>query len=639
MRSVRLAFLLAAALFGFLSQREIRPADPKEINTTSSGAFKFVVVGDTQSANGVDAYNLNVLPQLVADMNAQQPDFGIFCGDLVAGTSTVGGTTAQWEQWKQATAGFVGTRYAVPGNHDFYGGNGTMSAWQATFPWLPTHNSPSGEEGLSYYFDVGNSRFISVLTDSINGQVPVTQQAWLDGVLANSAQMEHVFVFSHHPVSFSQAEVLGGTGGSFWQSLVQNDVDAYFSGHWHRYQPSQLGAGGNTWEVIIGTGGGWQGFDPIRPYQQIHGFLLVEVSGLEAVATFYGDADQDGSYDDPLDSFVIRSSTPAPRGLVAYYNFEDGTARDWAPLPMGRGIHGELKGGTTIVGNTPTGHSLSLNGNSDYVEAGSIADYVLSINGDLTLALHAKFDSLDSGMWSNTFLTYATNDYYTEDEETNYSYWLSLQNDKDLVSFWEHDDGVNVTLTSTQPAPVNNNEWHHYALVREAQTQQVLFYVDGQQLGNAVSYSRNPTGGGRGMLYIGSDVLGATPMDGMIDEVRIYNRALSASEILELATQPNLSVANLTAGSTATLSIHQATPLSPVVFAYSLSGGGPVNTPVGTVLLTPPIYPIPGIQTDGLGFANSTGSVPASLTGAPIWLQCLDQGSGTLSNGWMDRIR
>ena len=31
-----------------------------------------------------------------------------------------------------------------------------------------------------------------------------------------------------------------------------HDVTALFTGHWHRYQPSRLGAGGDSWE----TGGG-----------------------------------------------------------------------------------------------------------------------------------------------------------------------------------------------------------------------------------------------------------------------------------------------------------------------------------------------------------------------------------------------
>jgi len=502
--------------------------------------LRFVVVGDTQSASG-GAINGPVVAQLIQDMNALNPDFAFFCGDLVSGASTVSATSAQWQTWLNATSSFTGTRYAVPGNHDFYGGAGSFAAWRATFPWLPQANSPAGEEGLTYYFDVGNSRFISILTDhETQGAVPPTQQAWLDSVLASSTGMEHVFVFSHHPLSFSSVEVLGTTSGPFWQSLVQNDVDAYFAGHWHRYQPSQLGNGGDTWEVILGTGGGWQGFQPIRPYQQVHGFVLVEVDGTEATGTFYADADGDGAYDDPVDEFIIATASPAPPGIVAKYDFEDGTARDTAPPPLGKGIDGQLQGGATIAAGAPSGSALELDGVNDHVEAGAIGDYILSLNKDLTLALRARHDGLVAGQWSNTLVTYATSDYYSEDEETNYSYWLSVQSNGTLVSFWEHDNGANVTLTSTTPAALTQGQWHHFALVRDASAELVRFYVDGQQVGGPVAYSEAATGGGRGMLYIGSDVVGATPFHGAIDEVRIYNKALTPAEVQQLADGPSV---------------------------------------------------------------------------------------------------
>ncbi len=636
MKRTRLLLLPAAFLALLLFGLWPRAAAGGE----GGGSFRFVVVGDTQSATGAGSFNPSVVPQLIQDMNALNPDFALFCGDLVAGAGSVAGTVAQWEQWKTATAPFTGQRYVVPGNHDFFGGAGSFAAWKTTFPWLPTATSPPGEEGLTYWFDHGNSRFVSILTDHETlGAVPPTQQAWLDGVLAASGDKEHVFVFSHHPVSFSQAEVLGTTSGAFWQSLVQNDVDAYFSGHWHRYQPSQLGKGGDTWEVICGTGGGCLCFSPIRPYQQVHGFLLVEVDGGEAVATFYADDDGDGSYDDPVDSFVMKSSTPPLAGLVAEYSFDDGTPADWAPAPLGKGIDGQLFGGAQLAAGNPTGTALELNGTGAYVEAGAIGDYNLSINGDLTLSLEARFDSLAPGVWSNTLLTYATNDFYTEDEETNYSYWLNLRDDGTLVSFWEHDDGVNVTLTSTQPAPVAVGAWHHYALVRDAAASTVTFYVDGAQLGASVPYLRNPTGGGRGMLYVGADTLGVTPFDGRIDEVRVYNEALDAASIAALASAPLLTVADFTAGATAVLATKHATPGASVLVYASFTGGGPLPTAFGDVLLSPPFVPVATLTADSLGFASTAAPVPPGTAGIAVWLQALDAGALALSNGVAETIR
>jgi hypothetical protein len=500
-------------------------------------AFQFTVVGDTQTDGGEDSVNWDVLTQLIDDMNTHDPAFGLFVGDLVGGASSVSETVSQWGDFKSATAAFSGQIYAVPGNHDFYGGVGTQAAWAETFPWLPQDNSPPGEEGITYWFDYGNTRFISVLTDSIWGYVPVTQQAWLDGVLADSADKEHVFVYTHHPVSFSDESPTEGSGGDFWQSLVANGVAGLFTGHWHRYQPSQLGAGGDTWEQIIGTGGGYIGYDPIRPYQQVWGYGLVTVDGARVTLEFYGDADSDGSYDDLLDSYVMVWDTAEPHGLIAQYLFGDDGLRDTAPEPLGRGIDAVRIGDAALVDDPDRGQVAGFDGNGDGLEAGAIDDYVLSLNGDLTLSAWARFDALGSGTWANAIVCYGTGDYYTEDEETNFSYWLSVQSNGTLLAFWEHTSGSNVSVTSTVPASVGDGGWHHYSLVRSAEAMTATFYVDGTALGAPVSFDRLPTSGGRGMLYMGMDAVPFDDgwVDGAVDDLCIYDTVLGPVEVAALA--------------------------------------------------------------------------------------------------------
>jgi MYXO-CTERM domain-containing protein len=503
--------------------------------------FSFTVVGDTQTDGNHSSVNWNVLPQLVEDMSSHDPQFGLFVGDLVGGSGSVSGTVAQWADFISATSGFAGDVLPVLGNHDVYGGAGTFDAFAQSFNWLPQNDSPSGEEGVSYYVDNGNTRFIAITSDQESGasyQVSTEGISWLGQVLQESDGFEHVFVMTHHPVSFSAENNHGGTGGDFWQLLTAYGVTGLFSGHWHRYQPSQPGAGGDTWETIIGTGGGYQPFAPIREYQQMWGFLLVEVDGAEAVASFYADADGDGAYDDLMDQYSMASAEPIAKGLVARYRFEEGLVYDSAPEPLGRGIHGSLENGALLVNDSLSGEALVLTGASDYVEAGAIDDYVLSLNGDLTLSLWAKPQSLSGGSWPNNMLTYATNDYYTEDEETNYSYWFSIQGDSSLRSFWEYGNGNNVNVFSSEPAPLSMDTWHHLVITRDATAMTATFYVDGEQLGEPQAFDRLPTGGGRGMLYFGDDTRaynGASQFDGMLDEVCIFNTALSAEQVAKLA--------------------------------------------------------------------------------------------------------
>jgi MYXO-CTERM domain-containing protein len=486
----------------------------------------FVVVGDVQTDGNHSSINWDVFPQLVEDMNAHEPQLGLFVGDLVGGASSVSATQAQWLDFKSVVAGFDGQVLAVPGNHDVYGGAGTFQAWRETFPWLPTDNSPAGEEGVSYVWDEGDVRFVSVTSDQENFSPTVSEagMGWLRQVLQDSGSFNHTFVITHHPVSFSTEGGLGTTSSEFWQTLVANDVTGLFVGHWHRYQPGQLGNGGDTWETIIGTGGGWQGFEPIRPYQQVHGYLLVKVDGPEAVATFYGDADGDGHYDDPLDSFVMASAQPEPPGVKAFYGMED--SQDAGPHSLSLSLVGDAE-----LVDSPRGQALALDGSGDWALAGGIQDYHLALLGDLSVSMWVRSDGLQSGDWGNTLITYATNDYYSEDEETNYAYWLSVQDSGHVRAFWEHDNGVNVTLDSTAPGPFADGDWHHLVMTRDADAQVLRFFVDGQGLGEALPFDRLPTGANRGMLYMGADTTGATPFSGGLDQVCVLNRVLETAEI------------------------------------------------------------------------------------------------------------
>jgi predicted phosphohydrolase len=506
--------------------------------------FSFAVVGDSQGAEGSDMIAWDIFSGLVDSMNDHDPAYLLVAGDLVSGAYSHSEVKLQWEDFNFLIEPFVGDTYMVPGNHDVYSGTGVFSAWRETFPWLPTDDSPAGEEGVSYYIDHGDSRFIFITSDGPNqyGYVSTKGLNWLDRVLAESdaTGIEHIFVVTHHPVSFGD-NYHGGTAGDFWQLMVSYNVAGVFSGHWHRYQPSQLGAGGDTWETIIGTGGGWQGFEPIRPYQQIPGFLLVEVDGSQVNATFYGDEDGDGDYDDALDQYTMVWAGEEPRGLVARYTFDENNANDSGNEILTGNIHGELVGNAEIVTEGISGSALHLDGSSDTVEAGSIAGYRLSINGDLTLSIWAKADTpISTDSWGAVLTTFATNDYYTEDEETNYSYWLSVLSDGSLSTFWEYGFGTNESTTSSTPSSLTDGDWHHVVMVRDADAMLVKYYVDGVQLGEPASFTQLPTGGGRGMLYIGSDTAyylgGSNDFSGHLDELCIFNEMLDSEQILALST-------------------------------------------------------------------------------------------------------
>ena len=495
---------------------------------SSQATFRFGVLGDTQG--------LQYVEQLITDMNAHDPSLVIFPGDLV-GT----GSASSWGEWNRRTEHFVGgpnRRLMVPGNHDLP--VGTDALWQQTFDWLPDSQPFDGETGIDkmdYIYDFGNTRFISVTTDSQAfgaGGSPAAMP-WLENVLSDPSTQskDHVFVYSHHPVTFNNYDGTGGTRGNWWQAMGQaGNVAGLFVGHWHQYQPSQPHPHHDTWEVISGTGNaGFSG----HPWQNKIGYSIVEVQGQRAWLKFYGDADGDGQYDDLLDTFQMADPRPGPAGVVAYYGFEDSTAnRDTALSELAKANTGAYYRGAHIDAQGAMGNGLVLDGNDDYADGRGIGDYNLAILGDLTLAISANYDQLMPGAGANTLISYTADvaGFTDREEAVNQPYNLRIRSDQHLEFFWERDNNMREVFVSTEPANIISGQWHDYRVTRDATSGEIQFFVDGAPLGDTLSFdplTELPTGGAQGILRMGInyDRNAATKLtgafDGRLDELAIWN--------------------------------------------------------------------------------------------------------------------
>ena len=78
------------------------------LNLSFAAELTFVVVGDTQTAGAEDSINFSVFPQIVEDMNAHDPDVGLFVGDLVGGSGSLTATVDQWQDFNATIADFEG---------------------------------------------------------------------------------------------------------------------------------------------------------------------------------------------------------------------------------------------------------------------------------------------------------------------------------------------------------------------------------------------------------------------------------------------------------------------------------------------------------------------------------------------------
>jgi hypothetical protein len=114
-----------------------------------------------------------------------------------------------------------------------------------------------------------------------------------------------------------------------------------------------------------------------------------------------------------------------------------------------------------------------------------------------------------------------------------------------------HGNGSTFECEVTTSAAMPVGSWHHYAIVRDAQSspKRILFYVDGV-LHTTATYTQAVTTS-TNTLYIGDTSGGSTQFDGYIDELAIYNYQLTADRILlHSASRANDSISKFTIGPT-----------------------------------------------------------------------------------------
>jgi hypothetical protein len=209
--------------------------------------------------------------------------------------------------------------------------------------------------------------------------------------------------------------------------------------------------------------------------------------------------------------------------LVAYYTFDEASgtiAYDYS----GNGNTGTLYNGSTICsgGNCPNwvdgkyGKAIKFDGVDDYVQVPDSSTLNLG-TGDFTIIAWIKASF-------NQSVTYPQ--ILSKRSGTTDGFLFGLWSDGKL---YMQIAGTNYA-TATGP-DLRDNTWHYVAVVRNGSI--VTYYIDGTNKGSFTSTSNmNSTHS----LWIGLDepAISNTAFNGTIDEVRIYNRALTTQEIQTL---------------------------------------------------------------------------------------------------------
>jgi prepilin-type N-terminal cleavage/methylation domain-containing protein len=245
----------------------------------------------------------------------------------------------------------------------------------------------------------------------------------------------------------------------------------------------------------------------------------------------------DGGFEPTLYEVGSDLFIPSPHsGLVGYWSFDEGTGTIVYDL-SGYGNNGTLldASSTNADGNTPPqwitgkiGGALSFDGVDDYV---NIPDNPsLDINKSITVITYV-YPTAPTLTYFRSFVS----KYYTVNQRT---YQLNVDEGytsellgQETFQFWiSCCDGVTRDHVEALAA---RNVWQHVSGVYDYSARNLAIYVNGEpkqkKTTSIVGIATNDLS-----LYVGSNPNQVRFWQGIVDEVRLYNRVLSDAEIKAL---------------------------------------------------------------------------------------------------------
>jgi hypothetical protein len=211
---------------------------------------------------------------------------------------------------------------------------------------------------------------------------------------------------------------------------------------------------------------------------------------------------------------------PPPANLVSWWS-GDGNANDSTG-----GNNGTVQGGATFAAGE-VGQAFKFDGSSGYVSAGNPAS--LGFTSALTVEAWINPHAAPPANTMSAILTKWAQIFNVQPDSDSYGLWLRQDPTAGLQLFGAiHQAGT--SEPNVQGGTIPLNAWSHVAMTFDSGTGTLVAYVNGRAVnsltspGAIVTSSRN--------VFIGrEDSFLPRPFNGLIDELSVYNRALSASEI------------------------------------------------------------------------------------------------------------
>jgi len=342
-------------------------------------------------------------------------------------------------------------------------------------------------------------------------------------------------------------------------------------------------------------------------------------------------------------SGTVSSGSPPPSNPVANWKFDE-TSGTTALDSSGNGNTGTLVNGPSWTAGK-VNNALNFDGVNDYVNAGSPSS--LNDMPAKTIVAWIKPISFGGGGYGRIFdknqsgTNQGWNLFFPGSANLRFSQYFSITN-----GYWD----------SAQNSIVLNT-WQHVAVVydRASASNVPKFYVNGNLLTISNSNYQSPSGSASSdasqPLTIGGRTAGDRSFNGNIDEVYVYNRALTQAEIQSLynAGGPSINCgpacpsasAVYSSGASVTLTASASTGLF-TGWSGDCSGANPTSVTMNSnktctatfnVANQAPVA-VATISKDGVNYSDSVSVTQGVAT--PIYLSANYNNAGTVNAGSSD---
>jgi peptidoglycan/xylan/chitin deacetylase (PgdA/CDA1 family) len=198
-------------------------------------------------------------------------------------------------------------------------------------------------------------------------------------------------------------------------------------------------------------------------------------------------------------------------GLQGYWNFDEGSGTS-ASDSTGHCYTGTTHGSNiwTASGKIHAGLQLGGPGSSNYVST----SFPIPTSGPVTYA-----------GWANRADTSGSYGLLGSSDGSGNGPLIQIPSGTSNIKFWRRSSGVSTTFTGVVPAP---GTWFQWVLVDNPSAQTTTLYINGVSVGTNANATTDSTAG---TLEVGGYAGTSSLFKGLIDEVGVWNRALSAAEV------------------------------------------------------------------------------------------------------------